>query len=253
MPFLTPQFFTKRIFKRPVVEVPRYNLDQKIILGSALWLLLAINFTLNYLTYTYYSEDLLKMYSPGSWLFIINNIFLVGILIFVRRSMRWKWSDLGLGKPANWWQLVVMSIISFGSLILFSRLVQPAIIETFGPHQNISYLYTIQNDLPRLITVMIAVWITSAFLEEIIFRSFIINTLDELLGKTPLSTFCAVLASAVIFGGIHAYQGMTGILTTFSIGLIFGGIFILNGRRLWPLILVHGIIDSISLWNIYKS
>jgi membrane protease YdiL (CAAX protease family) len=242
----------KKLFKDPVAPT-EYSLDQKIVLGISLWLLLSINFTLNYLIHTYYSDYLLEVQNPGYWLFVLNNVFLVGILLFVKRSMRWSWGDLGLSKPVTWWKPVLITVLTFASLVVFSQQVQPALIESFGPHQNISYLYTVQGNLPRLISVLVTAWITSAILEEIIFRSFVINTLEDLLGRTPLATWTAVIISAMIFGGIHAYQGLTGILTTASIGLIFGIAYIFNGRRIWPLILVHGLVDSIMLINIYNS
>jgi hypothetical protein len=62
----------------------------------------------------------------------------------------------------------------------------------------------------------------------------------------------SVVISSVIFGLIHAYQGITGILITGSVGFIFGVAFILNGRRLWPVMLMHGIIDTISFISIYQ-
>ena len=242
----------KKFFKTPVAP-PEYNLDQKVLLGISLWLLLSINFTLNYLTHTYYSENLLEAHSPGYWLFILNNLFLAGVLLFVKRSMRWSWRDLGLSRPTRWWQPVVATFLTFGAILFFAREIQPLIIESFGPHQNISHLYTLQDNLPRLVSVLVTVWITGALLEELIFRSFVINTLEDLLGNTPLSTWTAVLISAMIFGGIHAYQGFTGVLITTGIGLIFGVAYIFNGRRIWPLIFVHGLVDTIMLVSIYKS
>ncbi|MFD1079766.1 hypothetical protein, partial [Longispora fulva] len=169
----------KRIFNRPVAP-PEYSLDQKIVLGSALWLVLSINFTLNYLTHTYYSGNVMEMESPGFWLFMLNNVFLAGILFFVKKTMRWKWSDLGLARPTRWWKPVLMSLLVFAGVVLFAKFLQPLIIETFGSHQNISHLYTLRGNLPRLISALFTIWVTAAFLEEIIFRAFVINTLEDL-------------------------------------------------------------------------
>lgn len=235
------------------VQPENLNIDQKATLGLSLWLLLAVNFTLDYLSHTYYSENILDWHSPGYWLYMLNNIFLVAVLIFTKRALPWSWSELGLGKPTRWWKPILATTITFAAILLFARTLQPLILETFGPHQNISYLYSIKGNLPQLINVLVTVWVASAFLEEVIFRAFIINTLDILLGRSSLTPWAAVAISAVIFGGIHAYQGITGILITTGVGLIFGVAFILNGRRIWPLILVHGIVDTITLVGIYYS
>lgn len=242
----------RNIIRRPG-KPENLNIDQKITLGLSLWLLLAVTFTLNYLTFTYYSNNILDWNSIGYWLFFLNSIFLGSAIIFIKRATPVSWRDLGFGKPDRWWKPVLATLITFGAVVLFAKTLQPLIMETFGPHQNISYLYTIKGNLPRLISVLITVWVTAAFLEEIIFRSFIINTLEILLGKSAWSAWTAVAISAVIFGAIHAYQGFTGMLITTCIGLIFGVIYIFNGRRIWPLILVHGIVDTIALVGIYYS
>ena len=127
----------------------------------------------------------------------------------------------------------------------------PSIIE-LGGRPNIAHLRDIPGNLPMLITGLLMVWITAAFLEEFIFRAYLINVLDKLLGSTKLSAAAAVLISSIIFGLLHAYQGLTGILLTGSLGLLAGIFYLLNGRRIWPLILIHGLIDTIAFINIYN-
>ncbi len=242
----------KKVTRRPVAP-EELNIDQKTTLGLTLWLMLAVHFTLNYVNYTYYSKDMLNMESPGYWLSILNTLFLASLVIFNKRTMRWTWSNLGLKKPANWWQPVLFSFGLFGILVLFSRFIQPHIIETFGKHQNVAHYLVIEGNLPLFLTTTLSMWISAAFLQEVVFRAFLINTLDTLLGKTFWSVWSAVLASAVIFAGVHAYQGITGILTTGFIGLVFGIVYILNGRRIWPLILVHGLVNTLTYYSIYNS
>ncbi|MFD0978007.1 CPBP family intramembrane glutamic endopeptidase [Salinimicrobium gaetbulicola] len=230
-----------------------YNINQKTTLGLSLWLLLAVNFTLNYLSHTYYAEEILEITSPGFWLFWLNSIFLFAIVTFTKRAIPWSWKDLGLGRPSSWWKPVLTSVLTFGALVLFSVFVRPVIIETFGAHQNISYLETLKGNLPRLIQMLITVWVGAAFLEELVFRAYIIKSMEILLGNSFLTTTFSILVSAVFFAGIHAYQGLTGLLITGSLGIIFGIVYVLNGRRIWPLIFVHGLVDTIMLIGIYNS
>lgn len=112
---------------------------------------------------------------------------------------------------------------------------------------------TLKGNLPGLIHMLITVWVGAAFLEELIFRAYLIKTFEILLGKSFFTTLFSILISAVLFAGIHAYQGITGILITGAMGLIFGLVYVLNGRRIWPLIFVHGLIDTITLVEIYNS
>lgn len=231
-------------------EIP---LDQKNFLGITLLLLLAINFTLSYLAYTYYNQDLHDLSSPGFWISVVNYAIISGIVLLNKNIIGWQWSDLGLAKPKTWWKPVVVSLLLLTVLTLFASYIQPYIFEAFGPQQNLNHLYELKGDLPGLIGMLIFVWITSAFLEELVFRSFLINTLDVLLGRNLWSTIASVLISALIFGMIHSYQGITGILVTGSVGLIFGIAYVFNGRRIWPLIIVHGILQTITMISFYNG
>ncbi len=241
----------KKVTSRPV-EPEELTIDQKTTLGLSLWLLLAVHFTLNYLTYTYYSENMLSIQSVGFWIFLLNNVFLVALVYFNKRTLKWSWSDLGLGKPTTWWKPVLITLVTFGVLVLFSRFIRPDIIETFGNHQNIDHFFALKGNFGLLLSTTFTMWVTAAFLQELVFRAFLINTIDCLLGKTGWSLWLSIVASAVIFAGVHAYQGITGILITGFIGLVFGIAYIFNGRRIWPLILVHGIVDTLTFISIYN-
>lgn len=241
----------KKVTSRPV-EPEELTVDQKTILGLSLWLLLAVHFTLNYLTYTYYSEDLLSITSVGYWIIILNSAFLASLVYFNKRALNWSWSQLGLGKPFTWWKPVLMAFLTFAALALFSRFLRPDIIEAFGKHQNVSHFMDLQGNFTLFLSTTLIMWITAAFLQELVFRAFLINTLDSLMGKTSWSPWLSVLASAVVFAGVHAYQGMTGILITGFIGLVFGVAYLFNGRRIWPLILVHGLVNTLTYFSIYN-
>ncbi len=238
---------------RPHLFTPELTLDQKNLLGLSLLLILAINFTLSYLGHTYFSDSILEIQGPGYWLFITNYGLLTTLVLLNKNMLNWSWNDLGLGVPRTWWEPLLTAAVTFSLLVLFSWYVKPFIIEAFGKHQNISHLFALRQDLPRLLVVLVTVWITAAFLQEIIFRSFLINALDTILGSSKLSAWGAVVISSLVFGLVHAYQGITGILITTAVGLIFGTAYLLNGRRIWPIILVHGTVDTLTLLSIYNS
>lgn len=260
--YCTPYFFksdraqylppTMKNLRNPLIK-PEATLDQKNLLGLSLLLILAINFTFSYLGHTYYSDSILDIQGPGYWVFLVNYTIMIALVLLNKNMLDWSWSNLGLGRPKNWWEPVLTAMITFLLLLLFSHYVRPVIIEEFGKHQNISYLFSLRQDLPRLIGSLVTVWITAAFLQEIIFRSFFINALDTILGKSNLSAWTAVIISSLVFGLVHAYQGITGILITTTVGFIFGAAYLYNGRRIWPIIFVHGIVDTLTLTSIYNS
>jgi membrane protease YdiL (CAAX protease family) len=55
-----------------------------------------------------------------------------------------------------------------------------------------------------------------------------------------------------VFGLAHAYQGATGILVTGVLGLVFGLLY-LRSKSLWPLVIAHGLIDTLSLVALYAG
>ena len=94
------------------------------------------------------------------------------------------------------------------------------------------------------------VWIVTALGEEFIFRGFIINRLEELFKTKNFNTklYVIALVQAIWFGLGHQSQGLSGILITGLIG--FGlGIYLLKNKKsgLWPLILAHGLVNTVVL------
>ena len=53
----------------------------------------------------------------------------------------------------------------------------------------------------------------------------------------------AMILSSVIFGLMHAYQGLAGVIRTAAIGLLLAGFFVASGSLLLSIIL-HVIIDA---------
>lgn len=223
--------------------------DNKLILGIAILLLLTVNYIASKFI-DQHMTDITAYDSLGFWLVVLNFTLMTSIVLGYKSYARLAWSDLGLGKPKNWWQPILTLSGLYGAYILFGRYLVPEILK-LGDRPNISHLMNIPGNLQGLIVALILVWITAAFLEELIFRGFLLNAIDTLLGNTNWSMWGSVVLSSIIFGVIHAYQGLTGILITGSIGFIFGVAFVLNGRRLWPLIVMHGIIDTLSFISIY--
>jgi membrane protease YdiL (CAAX protease family) len=85
-----------------------------------------------------------------------------------------------------------------------------------------------------------AVSITAGVCEEILCRGFMIRYLDGLALHLPLGL--AVLLASAIFGINHIYQGKVGMLKTGVAGLAFGGLFLLTGNLVLP-ILLHIAVD----------
>ncbi len=110
----------------------------------------------------------------------------------------------------------------------------------------------VQGNLPMLLLWLGIVWTAAAFGEEIFFRGFMVTRAITLFQGVPFAAVFAVVIPALLFGlGHFYYQGLRGLVTTAAIGIAFGAAFLLLKRNLWPLVLVHGIVDTINFITLY--
>jgi membrane protease YdiL (CAAX protease family) len=94
-------------------------------------------------------------------------------------------------------------------------------------------------------------WTVAAFGEEIVYRGYFMSRITDIIGKTQTAWIVSLLLSAVLFGGIHYYQGISGVLSTGISGLVFGALYLGTKRNLWAAILAHGTYDTVGFLLIF--
>jgi len=105
-----------------------------------------------------------------------------------------------------------------------------------------------------LLDLVFGVWIGAAIGEELFFRGFLLTKFTTLFGGGRLALALAVLAQAVWFGAGHISQGISGMIMAGAIGVVLGSYFLTRGNRaLIPLMIGHGIIDTVSQTIFYLS
>jgi len=91
--------------------------------------------------------------------------------------------------------------------------------------------------IPELILVAFA----NGWAEEVVVVGYLMTRLAQLgVGRTP-----AMIWSSLLRGTYHLYQGFGAGLGNMVMGLIFARVWQRHGR-LWPLIIAHGVIDSVA-------
>lgn len=91
-----------------------------------------------------------------------------------------------------------------------------------------------------------AVWfigpvsLTAGICEELLYRAYLVQWFE-----LAMPIWAAVILSSVVFGLIHAYQGVSGMLRSAAIGLVLASIFVATGSLLVPIAL-HIFIDVYS-------
>lgn len=89
---------------------------------------------------------------------------------------------------------------------------------------------------------VVATMLFVGFYEEVLARGFLLKRCQGLLG----GHWGPVLMSAALFGLGHFYQGMLGMLQTALMGIVFASLA-LKWQTLWPLILAHALLNTLSL------
>lgn len=168
---------------------------------------------------------------------------------------RWgvRWADYGLtGMPA--WKVALQGVVA--TAVVFVSVMYgigpiAAAVATEPP--DVSHLMGVVGNPTGYLTVLVVVWITAAVMEELLFRGFLLNETARILGDGRVAWAAAAVGTGVVFGLAHAYQGPSGIVLTGGVGVVMGLVYLGVGRRLWPLILAHGLIDTYSITQLFLS
>ena len=89
--------------------------------------------------------------------------------------------------------------------------------------------------------MLVLVAFANGFAEEVVVVGYLITRLRQ-LGLSPPK---AVVLSSLLRGLYHLYQGFGAGLGNVAMGLVFGYAWCRTGR-LWPLVIAHGIIDTVA-------
>lgn len=193
----------------------------------------------------------IKIDNLGFWGYSLFKSFTtVGVATLLLYYRKQSWKDLGLTKPDHYWKaLGITAIILVGtvvSIMIFEIFLRDLLFTDTESVSKPERFSEIKGKLPYFFSIIFFVWIES-FLEELQDRGFSLNRFNSLLGKIPLSTVLAVVIQAAIFGFRHSYDFSPRSITTGLIGLVFGIVYVLTGRNLWPLIVAHIILNTMSM------
>lgn len=179
----------------------------------------------------------------------VSGAFLACWALLALRGQSWR--DVGLAPPHRPLLLPLQVIAVLAAVIAVAMLVQPLLVSAFGAPDYSRFRPLVGNP-ERLVLSLFVVWVTAAFFEEQVFRGFLLDRLSRLLGPGRGRIALACVIGAALFGLLHAYQGPFGILMTGTIGLVFSVAYFALGRRLWALIVAHGLINSLTMWQFYS-
>jgi hypothetical protein len=189
--------------------------------------------------------------------FIVNGLFWsLTTLIIATWRMKVRnvtWKDLGLRKPESFKKTafvtigiliaIVLSIMAFEMIKDYL----PFSVEQKNYSENSASKFgNLKGNWLLFFTIMPAVLLES-MLEELLDRGFLINWFEKLFSQTTVATILAVILQALIFGFRHSYDLSDRSIRVGLIGLIMGIAYVKFGRNLWPLIIAHCLLNTMSM------
>ena len=167
-------------------------------------------------------------------------------LLWVRLS-RTPWREIGYVRPSSWTGAAVVGI-AFGFSLKF--LLKAIVLPLFGADPiNHAYHYLAGNRaaLPGAVWMMFA----AGFGEETIYRGFMFERLEKLLGTGAIGKTAIVILTSLWFAVGHlANQGVIGAGQAMIVGLVLGTIYA-RTRRIFMLMCAHTAFDLTALAMIY--
>ncbi|MCB1162192.1 CPBP family intramembrane metalloprotease [bacterium] len=186
----------------------------------------------------------------------------VAMLLTVWLGLRARgqgWAQLGLVAPGGGVRgalrlalqalvVLVATILAFLlGAVLMANLVGPASGPDMGGYNFLA------GNLPALLASLLGVWIVSSFGEEVLYRGFLLRNLAAIGGGGRMAWRVAVVLGAMVFGLAHYAWGLAGMVQTAFMGLALGIAYQALGRKLWVLVVAHGIMDTVLLLQMFLA
>ncbi len=170
--------------------------------------------------------------------------------------LHWRGQSLravGLRWPTPAWRAVVVAIVLYAVMYAISRWLLPILVEWLQPSRRPSFLGHLRGNAVAVAFWLAVAWLVGGLCEEGLFRGFLLNRVEALLGGSKAALVVAILAQAALFGLLHFYAGAFAMLYASIFGIVNGIAYVIAGRNLVPLIFVHAIWDTSAFVSVYRS
>lgn len=179
--------------------------------------------------------DLIDLGLSLVWVFQLSAWGALAAYLLWRSGIALK--SIGLDRPR--WRPDLLGGLGLAALIGLPGLALYQIARGLGMNADVepAELYDTWWRIPVLLLTALA----NGWAEEVIVVGYLLTRLRQ-LRVSPVS---AVVASSVLRGLYHLYQGFGAGLGNLVMGLVFGYVYVRTGR-LWPLIIAHALIDAVA-------
>ena len=156
---------------------------------------------------------------------------------------------LGLDISVSWLSTIGFAVVWLALMLAYSPLADRIATRWVDKPPTLDAFRALQQSRIKLVIGIVAAWVLGGFLEELIFRGIILQSIEALVSAwlaAPVATGIAVCAAALGAGLIHLYQGLRAAIMVTQLSVLFGLLFVVSGHNLWAVMLCHGLYDTIA-------
>jgi CAAX protease family protein len=156
---------------------------------------------------------------------------------------------LGLGTPVSWLWTVGLAVAWLALMLAYSPLADRLATRWVDKPPNLNAFRALQQSRIKLLIGIVVAWVLGGFLEELVFRGIVLQSIEVSLSAwliAPIAAGAAVCAAAAGAGVVHLYQGLRAAIIITHLSVLFGLLFVVSGHNLWAVILCHGLYDTIA-------
>ena len=197
-----------------------------------------------------------EVYFPSVGFILNGLLWSMTTLVFAAWRMRARgvsWADLGLCRPRSFGITVIASLAILGlaiaSIVLFQIVAEQlrlGIAPDTSNENALNKFGDLKGSWASFFAVIPLVWLES-FLEEVLDRGFLMNWIERMFSGGAFATGLAIVLQAIIFGFRHSHDLSERSITVGLIGLAMGIGYVAFGRSLWPLIIAHCGLNTMSM------
>lgn len=175
---------------------------------------------------------------------VIQGVVILGAVRTMLGCRRQTWRDIGLKtlQPADlsrglltFLACVVANVVLNASMML----VDPEILQQHA-HNLMEVGERLDSGLPFAVLALVLLFV--GIYEELTARGLLLSRCRTVLP----GTWAPIMASSLMFGLGHAYQGWLGVIQTTLIGIVLA-YYTMRWGTVWPAILAHATLDLASL------
>jgi len=156
---------------------------------------------------------------------------------------------LGLGAPASPLSTIGWALSWLALMLAYSPVADRLATRLVRRPPTLGVFRALQASRRNLLIGILLAWVLGGFLEELILRGIILQSVEALLSTwlaQPLGAIVGICCAAAAASVLHLYQGLRAAIIVIQLSVLFGLLFVISGHNLWAVIGCHGLYDTIA-------